>query len=130
AIATALAAALVLVLRVVAFRLMNIDALKKRVLVYGDSSRMAAFTRMRRRSDRGGYYPVGFVHRPSDDVDPLGEQVFSAPHGLRALCEQLDIDELVVALRDRRQALPVKELLQCRLAGISVMEFISFMERE
>jgi sugar transferase (PEP-CTERM system associated) len=130
ALATLLAAVLILVLRAIAFRLMNLDGIKKRVLVYGHSVRMSAFTRMRRRSDRAGYHLIGVVHHPGDPIEPLGETVFEAPGGLWALCEQLEIDELVVALKDRRQALPVKELLQCRLAGISVIEFISFMERE
>lgn len=130
AIASGLAAAFSVVLRVIASRLMNLDGIKKRVLVYGHSARMSAFTRMRRRSDRAGYNLVGVVHHPGDPIDPLGERVFEAPDGLKALCEQLNIDELVVALQDRRQALPVKQMLQCRLAGISVIEFISFMERE
>src|SRR5690606_24113716 len=102
----------------------------RRVLVYGHTTRMAAFTRMRRRSDRSGYHLVGFVHHPGEPVSPLGEQVFDVPNGLRALCEELEIDELLVALQDRRLALPVKELLHCRLAGIAVTEFISFVERE
>lgn len=130
ALATAFSAAICMILRALAFRLMNTDGLKKRILVYGHSARMSAFTRMRRRSDRAGYHLVGVVHHPGDPVDPLGEAVFEAPNGLKALSEELDIDELVVALQDRRQTLPVKELLECRLAGISVVEFISFMERE
>jgi sugar transferase (PEP-CTERM system associated) len=130
AIATLLAAVMTFALRALAYRLMNLEGLKRRVLVYGDSSRMAAFTRMRRRNDRAGYNLVGLVHHPGDPISPLGEQVFEAPQGLKALCEQLRIDELVVALIDRRKALPVKELLQCRLAGIAVTEFISFVERE
>jgi sugar transferase (PEP-CTERM system associated) len=130
AIATLLAAVFTVALRSIAFRLMNLEAFKKRVLVYGQSARMAAFTRMRRRSDRAGYHLVGVVHHPGDSIDPLGETVFEAPDGLRALCEKLDIDELVVALQDRRQNLPVKQLLECRLAGVTVTEFISFMERE
>lgn len=119
-----------LAIRALADRLMNLEALKKRVLVYGHSERMVAFKRMRRRSDRAGYHLVGVVHHPGDDIIPLGERVFEAPNGLKALCQQLEIEELVVALKDRRQNLPVKELLQCRLAGITVTEFISFMERE
>lgn len=130
AIATALAALGSLLLRAIAFRVMNLEGIKRRVLVYGHGSRMAAFKRMRRRSDRAGYHLVGVVYHPGDVVLPLGEKVYEAPNGLMALCKELDIDELVVALEDRRQALPVKELLQCRMAGISVIEFISFMERE
>jgi sugar transferase (PEP-CTERM system associated) len=130
AIATLLAALLTILLRLASARLMDLEGIKKRVLVYGHSVRMAAFTRMRRRSDRVGYHLVGVVHHPGDPIDPLGEVVYEPTEGLRALCEQLNVDELVVAFQDRRQALPVKELLDCRLAGISVTEFISFMERE
>src|SRR5690606_32966183 len=85
AIATLVAALLAFVVRLVAYRLMNLQGIKKRVLVYGNSARMSAFTRMRRRSDRAGYHLVGVVHSPGDAVDPLGEVVFEAPNGLRAL---------------------------------------------
>jgi sugar transferase (PEP-CTERM system associated) len=123
-------AAAATVIRVVASRFVDMQGLKKRVLVYGHSAQMAVFTRMRRRGDRAGYVVVGVVHHPDDAVDPLGETVYKAPNGLKALCAELDIDELVVALRDRREKLPVKDLLQCRLGGVGVIEFISFMERE
>jgi sugar transferase (PEP-CTERM system associated) len=127
AVGSAMAA---IVIRLIAFRVTDIQAMKKRVLVYGRSEQMAAFTRMRRRSDRAGYHLVGLVHQAGDVAEPLGETVYEAPHGLKALCEELNIDELVVAIRERRREFPVKELLQCRLAGISVIEFITFMERE
>jgi sugar transferase (PEP-CTERM system associated) len=129
-LATLIAILLSLFIRTLADRLMNLEALKKRVLVYGHSERMVAFKRMRRRSDRAGYHLVGVVHHPGDQIIPIGERVFEAPDGLKALCQKLEIEELVVALKDRRQNLPVKELLQCRLTGITVTEFISFMERE
>jgi sugar transferase (PEP-CTERM system associated) len=129
-IAAALAVAGSIVVRTVSSRLMDIQGMKKRVLVYGHSAQMAAFMRMRRRSDRLGYHLVGVVHHTGDEINALGETVFEAPQGLKALCQQLDVDELVVALQDRRQAFPVKELMQCRLAGIAVIEFITFMERE
>lgn len=124
------AAALTIALRLLAFRLMNLEGIKKRVLVYGESGRMAAFTRMRRRSDRIGFHLVGMVHAPGDPVRTHGEKTLQAAGGLKALCEQHNVEELVVALQDRRETLPVKELLQCRLAGVTVIEFISFMERE
>jgi sugar transferase (PEP-CTERM system associated) len=130
AISALIAAFASVVIRVIAARVTDIQAMKKRVLVYGQTRQMEAFTRMRRRSDRVGYHLVGLVHQVGDTAVPMGETVFEAPHGLKALCQELNIDELVVAIRDRRQSFPVKELLQCRLAGISVIEFISFMERE
>lgn len=119
--------------RIIASRVGALEGIKRRVLVYGSSVQLATFNRMRRRSDRAGYHLVGMVLHPGDadePIDQLNDRVYQAPNGLRALCLELGIDELVVALQDRRQALPVKELLHCRLAGVSVVEFITFMERE
>jgi sugar transferase (PEP-CTERM system associated) len=121
------------VARVIASRVGALEGIKRRVLVYGSSAQMATFNRMRRRSDRAGYNLVGMVLSPGDapvQLDPLNDKILDAPDGLSALCVKLNIDELVVALQDRRQTLPIKDLLQCRLAGVTVMEFISFMERE
>jgi sugar transferase (PEP-CTERM system associated) len=42
----------------------------------------------------------------------------------------LEIDEIVMAMDDRRQQFPLKDLLDCRLAGIEVIELASFLERE
>ena len=122
-----------IVARVVASRVGAMEGIKRRVLVYGSSAQMAAFNRMRRRSDRAGYHLVGMVRQlgdTPDNGDALTDRVCEAPDGLGALCVDLDIDELVVALQDRRQNLPIKDLLRCRLAGVTVLEFISFMERE
>jgi sugar transferase (PEP-CTERM system associated) len=130
AIAAALVVIATLIIRFVAAHAMNIESMKKRVLVYGSSAQMSAFTRMRRRSDREGFHLVGLVHHPGDAIDPLGEKVYEAPDGLPALCRALNVDELVVALQDRRQTLPIKDVLQCRFAGVGVLEFITFMERE
>src|SRR5512139_1379574 len=119
--------------RVIAWRVGALEGIKRRLLVHGSSAQMAAFNRMRRRSDRAGYHLVGMVLHPGDapDVlDTLNDRVYAAPQGLGALCVELGIDELVVALQDRRQTLPIKDLLQCRLAGVTVLEFITFMERE
>lgn len=129
-LACAIALGLALASRTVAIRVIGMEGLKKRVLVYGESATLGRFRRMRRRNDRVGFNLVGVVHPPGDPAEELGAKVYEAPRGLKALCQELNIDELVVAVQNRREALPVKDLLQCRFAGISVIEFISFMERE
>jgi sugar transferase (PEP-CTERM system associated) len=40
------------------------------------------------------------------------------------------VDEIVVALDERRKELPIGELLDCKLAGIGVIEIATFFERE
>jgi len=56
------------------------------------------------------------------------EPIESAPT-LSALVLRERVDLVVVALEDRRKALPVDDLLQCRLDGISVLEQESLYER-
>ena len=52
------------------------------------------------------------------------------PAGLAALVRELRADEIVVAVDDRRNRLPIDELLACRMAGVTVLDDASFVERE
>ena len=45
-------------------------------------------------------------------------------------CREHDVDEIVVAVDDRRGGLPMDELLACRERGIDVTELSTFIERE
>jgi sugar transferase (PEP-CTERM system associated) len=129
-IAVCLSLLLSVLIRSVFARLVDTQTFKRQILVYGYGSRVQAFTRLRRRSDRRGYNLVGFVCPPGESLAVNPEELLSAPQGLKALCEERGIEEVVVALEDRRQNLPVRELMQCRLAGINVVDFIAFMEQE
>ncbi len=40
-----------------------------------------------------------------------------------------EADEIVVALDDRRRRLPVDEILDCKMSGVSVLDLASFFER-
>ena len=44
--------------------------------------------------------------------------------------DRLDGTEVVLALEERRNSLPLKDLLKVKTAGVSVNEFSSFLERE
>jgi sugar transferase (PEP-CTERM system associated) len=48
--------------------------------------------------------------------------------GLCELAEQLNIKKVVVAIKERRGTLPLKELVKCRIKGIDVIEGTSFFE--
>jgi sugar transferase (PEP-CTERM system associated) len=48
--------------------------------------------------------------------------------GLCELAEQLDIKKVIVAIKERRGKLPLKELVKCRVKGIDVIEGTSFYE--
>jgi exopolysaccharide biosynthesis polyprenyl glycosylphosphotransferase len=48
---------------------------------------------------------------------------------LHGLCQRLRVDDIVVALQDRRGTLPTEDLLRCRLAGLTVAEGEALYER-
>jgi sugar transferase (PEP-CTERM system associated) len=105
-------------------------AFKRRILVYGAGRRAAAIARLRRRSDQRYFTLVGFVQCESEIVAVPQERLLCAKDGIPALCECYGVDEIIVAMDDRRCAFPVRELLECRLAGIDVTELLTFLERE
>lgn len=48
---------------------------------------------------------------------------------LLGLCQRLRVDDIVVALQNRRGTLPTEDLLRCRLAGLTVEEGEALYER-
>ena len=49
---------------------------------------------------------------------------------LRAYCEAYEIDEIVLAIEDRRNKMPLEQLLDCKLSNINIIDFVDFWERE
>src|SRR5690348_9299972 len=111
-------------------RMMDESLFKRRVLVYGVGQRTAAISSLRRRSDRRGFEIVGFVQPDGEGIAVPPERVLAVTHGIFALCNSLDVDEVVVAMEDRRRGFPILGLLECRLAGLDVTELLTFLERE
>ena len=114
-----------------AFRpLADAAAFRRRILVYGAGTRAATIARLRRRSDQRNFLLVGYVQCQYEPVTVPYERLLSAKDGLPALCQRNYVEEVIVAMDDRRCAFPLRELLECRLAGIDVTELLTFLERE
>ncbi|MBA6412679.1 TIGR03013 family PEP-CTERM/XrtA system glycosyltransferase [Parahaliea sp. F7430] len=112
-------------------RLINIEELKSRVLVLGAGQKAAtALSWLRRKSDRSGFTFVGFVRITEERVQVEGEQVLNSDQSLLDLVLAKKVDQIVVAVDDRRKVLPVEDLLACRMAGVQVQGLASFFERE
>ena len=122
-------AALLVAARVALARVMGGDALKRRVVVLGAGPRAA---RLERLAERPGasFCIAGFVAmtsgpraveqaRAREDISNLAEHVVA----LRA-------SEVVLALEERRNALPLADLLRVRTTGVVVTDLSCFLERE
>ncbi len=101
-----------------------------RVLIVGtgrDAQRVHHdLTRPLQRSvDIVGFLPVGGGERI--EVDPSG---VLPPGSLVDVVRNLRVDEVIVAVRERRGGvLSLRELLDCKLAGIRILDLSSFFER-
>jgi sugar transferase (PEP-CTERM system associated) len=112
--------------------LVDENVFKRRVLVYGAGRRGASIARLRRRSDRRGFVVAGYIAAEGDDLSagvPEDERI-AASEDLLGICRTARVDEIVVAMDDRRLRFPMEELLECRLEGVEIIELVSFLERE
>ncbi|MCB1675278.1 MAG: TIGR03013 family PEP-CTERM/XrtA system glycosyltransferase, partial [Halioglobus sp.] len=85
---------------------------------------------MRRRSDRKGFTIVGFVRVGGEESMIEGERIINLRQPLADYAQQTEIDQIVVALDDKRAQTPSDELFQCRLRGVNVLDLVSFFEQE
>ncbi|MBM0106190.1 TIGR03013 family PEP-CTERM/XrtA system glycosyltransferase [Steroidobacter sp. S1-65] len=117
--------------RIVFDTLVDEDLFKRRVLVYGSGHRAASIARLRRRSDRRGFVVVGYVPADGDEgIDVPSAEKLPTNIDLLTLCERHRVDEIVVAMDDRRRHFPMDQLLECRLEGVEILELVTFLERE
>ncbi|WP_454717256.1 TIGR03013 family XrtA/PEP-CTERM system glycosyltransferase [Caulobacter segnis] len=111
--------------------------LQTRVMVLGDGALADAVTRFVEGPGRGQFRylqtirewsPVA-VGLPGAIVGNLRLAALPAGAPLSALAEMLKAEEIIVAVEDRT-ALPLAELLECKLKGIGVIDALTFWERE
>lgn len=130
---TLLIAALVLLtVRVIFISSLNQNVLKRRILVLGAGDRAAQISHhLRRRSDQQGFTIVGYVHVRGEHDVVDESKVLRPDVTLLALANELQADEVVVAVGERRRkGFPIHDLLDCKLSGIDVIDLLVFFERE
>ena len=112
-------------------KLVDESLFKRRILVLGAGKRAEQFLQLRRQSDQRGFKLVRFIAMVGDlDSEVPKKRVRPLPSSLIDYCRRHEIDEIVIALDDRRGSLPIRELLECRLESIDITDVMSFLERE
>ncbi len=104
--------------------------LNKKVLVLGVGEKAGWINNLRRRSDQRGVSIAGFYGNESEHVCVDGNRVIATDVPLDEYVLENGIDEIVVAMSERRQKFPTKELINCRLSGVDVIELPTFLERQ
>lgn len=107
----------------------------ERVLVLGAAKEAQDLAQMIADNPLAGYELMGLVQETDestpawDATTPVHQRVVGTLPQLRELCDREGIARVVVSLRERRGRVPIEQLLDCRMAGITVEERETMYER-
>ena len=110
----------------------NIDKhtmFKRRLLVIGSGSIGKLLENRIESAYKQGYEIVGFVDSDDGDSQVSNDLTLKIESTLYDLCLDNDIDEIVLAMDDRRKGFPLSSLLECKMKGIVVRNAIDSLER-
>lgn len=111
-------------------KIADLDRFKRRLLVLGAGRLAAKIGELEAEERSGGTVYVDFVRMGDETPKVTSYKERAEIPSLRDFAVAHEVDEVVTAMEERRGNLPVRELLECRLAGIRVTQYSGFMERE
>ncbi len=102
------------VIRWLYLRIAEVDGLKRRILVLGVGAKAARIDELERNNRSVGYRCVGFVPLSDQAVRIDARRDIWGNLRLADLAHEQDVEEIVVALDDRRGGMPVPEAARWR----------------
>lgn len=104
--------------------------LRRRILVIGTGDQAARIEAMEQDGKACRFSTVAFVNVTGDEPRVSRERSIGTVSSLSDFVAEQEIDEIVVAIQERRGHMPTKSLIDCRLAGIPISDYQTFCERE
>lgn len=119
------------IVRVIFFALVGDDTFKRKVLVLGAGFRARRIHEdLKTPFNRKGFILVGFVPLPEEPVEVDEDFLLDIPSTLQQYIINHPVNEIIVAVDDRRKGLPMEDLLECKMEGVKIVDGPSFYERE
>jgi sugar transferase (PEP-CTERM system associated) len=100
----------------------------ERVLFLGTSSVAQEIVQHLLEHPETGLLPIGYVDNVDGETEIAGAKILGRICDLRTIVEQFRPDRIVVGMSERRDRLPVNELLEMRLSGIHIEDALSTFE--
>ena len=105
------------------------SAFRRRVVVLGAGPRAKRLADLANRPE-SGFAIVSYIAMTEAAREVPEAIAREAIHDLGSFVSNLGASEVVLALEERRNSLPLKDLLRIKTKGVHVNEFSSFLERE
>jgi sugar transferase (PEP-CTERM system associated) len=117
-------------IRYLFYKFANYDRLKRRFLVIGSGERAQQLMSLNEALVHKGFNIIGFLALP-DEVSTIEKShIIAYDKPLIKIAEHYKVDEIVIAIHDRKLGLPFDELLDCKMSGLTIMNIVEFYERE
>jgi len=120
----------VMITRFLFYKIVNLDRLKRRVLVIGSGKKAHKLITINDSFIHRGFTIVGFLALFDETSVVDQSQIINHDKKIIAIAEEYKVDEIVIAMDDNRQGLPLDDLLDCRMSGLTIMNIMGFYERE
>ena len=122
----------ILIVRTVFFQWTAFGLIRKKVLILGAGEQARAILELvSRNGHRDAIEVVGVHPLTTADVAVTGVNILPITMSVSEAAHQFGVHEIIIAMREQRGgALPVSQLLDCKLRGVQVTDLQSFFERE
>jgi sugar transferase (PEP-CTERM system associated) len=122
----------VIFIRAIFLHFVDQNTMKRNVLVVGAGNRASTLI-----SEKGGsrdgvsYRLCGYIPVQQEDTAVPQNRVLDVPNDeIFQYAMDNNIDEIILAIEDRRKYYPDEELLKCKLSGIKIIDPVCFLEQE
>jgi len=107
-------------------------ALRRRVLLVGSGSRAAKVQTLEKDAmGKVQFNLVGCLPLSNEHGDYNNARILPDHGSILSVARKYKVDEIVVGVRERRNGgMPTSQLLECKLAGIEIIDLPSFFERQ
>ncbi len=126
----ALAALGMLFCRYLFYNYIKRSSLRKKILVIGTGKNANQLLNTKNNYIHQSYEIEAFLAIDNSPVLISSYPIIKDHESILQVVKDNDIDEIVLALDDRRSALPMDDLLDCKVYGIDVIDLLTFYERE
>lgn len=113
-------------------RILSLGLFNQKIIILGSSDTAVEISKEIQEKKDSGYEIASIVSKNqfSEDLCDVNLDMV-CQHTYDNICEiseQLKVKKIVVALKEKRGAFPIKELLKCRVKGIDILEGSTFYE--
>jgi len=120
----------ILFCRYIFYGYVQVANLRRQILVIGVGQNANKLVSSNNEYIHRGFEIVACLNLNDAPVTVIDYEIIHKYESILKIAKDLDIDEIVLALDDRRCKFPMDDLLDCKIYGIDVVDLLTFYERE